>query len=492
VLLTAAACVLLAACGTTASNRQGSASRPSDALAPESAVAADTGSAQQASGSVSGLGTGGSSPDRSESGSSLLPADRLAGSPAADGAASSTQRSARAVAPYKVGLIWSSNAEAALRAIGGKGDLGDWQGDGEAVIRYINAHGGMGGRPLVSRWYDADATLSASENGSKACAQWTEDDHIDGAVSGAPIVDNNAVRTCLAKHSIPAISNEWHVQTRARDFRTSPLWVEPLTLSMESFAKTYADGLAAQGFFKGGRVGILYDEGPDWAAVEQTVLEPELRRLGVTVAAKASYALRDFTQVHSAEPALNEAVLRFRQAGVNRVISFEPWEGWGFFMLAAKNQNYYPTYGLSTQTAWEVAYATGLVPDDEMKDAYYVGWSPVLDVPNPDPAWPRLQLCRNIYRAEGMQFNGPMAEMVALSMCDGLLDLRDVGSVVHGGLTAANFASAREDVSWQSAFMPSMAMSTTRPYGVVSARPARWRMSDTQFVYSGPSRSASS
>jgi hypothetical protein len=256
---------------------------------------------------------------------------------------------------------------------------------------------------------------------------------------------------------------------------------------MESYAKSYVDGLAAQGFFKGGKLGVLYDDGPDWTAVEKGVLERQLAKHGVRVTARASYECRDFTQVSSAEPALNAAVLRFKSAGVNRVISFEPWAGWGFFMIDAKQQHYYPKYGLSSQTAWGPSYATGLAPDDELNGASFVGWSPLLDLSHVPHEWPRLRLCRSIFRDHGVQLRGAIAEAIALSMCDGLLDLAQLGGLTHGALTAETFLRNLDHVRWQSTFMPQISLSRARPDGVISMRPARWDATRLGWVYTGPS-----
>jgi hypothetical protein len=473
--------MLLAGCGTTVPV-QGSAMPDAGVATPGGAVGTGLGGQPRATAATGGRG-GASQTAQTTVGATEGPASAAA-------TETKTTVATRRAAPYKVGLLYSSNAQAALGALGARGDVGDWKAEGDAVVGYINAHGGMGGRRLVAEWYNADATQKSSDIGNAACVAWTQDDHVDGAVPGGSIVDMNSVRSCLAKTSTPAISTEYHVQTRQRGFAENRYWVEPFGIAMESYAKTYVDGLAAQGFFNGAKLGVLYDDGADWTTVERTVLERELSRLHVGVAARASYELRDFSQVGSAEPAIDAAVLQFKSKGVNRVISFEPWVGWGFFMIAANQQKYLPTYGLSSQTAWTASYATGLVPDEEMTNAYYVGWSPVLDLKSPGPQWPRLRLCDAIYQAAGIQRNGALAEAIALSTCDGLLDLAALGDAVGGALTSSTFARAVADVSWQSALVPRMSVSPARPYGITLVRPARWRTSCECFVYTGPAAAA--
>lgn len=392
--------------------------------------------------------------------------------------------------PFRVGALYSSNAQAALGALGAKGSIGDIKAEGDAVVAYVNGHGGVAGRRMVPEWYNGDATQSSTTIASEACTAWTQDDHVDAAVPGGSIVDMNTIRQCLAARNTPAASVEYHVQTRQQNFATSPMWIEPLGLSMESYAKTYAQSLAAQGFFTG-KLGIVYDDGPDWTDVERSVLEPTLTRLGVHIAARASYQLRGFSDVAQSQPDVNNAVLRFKTAGVTRVITFEPWDGWAFFMQAADQQNFHPVYGLSSQAAFAATFATGIVPADQLTNAYFVGWSPVLDESTVSHGWPREQLCDSIYNNAGIHPSGPLATAIALSTCDGLLDMAQLGTAAGGNLGRTTFAHALAGVQWQSALMPSVKLSEQRRYGIVVVRDGRWNGTCQCFNFSGPNRSTS-
>ena len=494
----AVVCALLTACGTTlhsggptagasfgAGGSTGTASDAAGLTVPGAqAPGTGQGSDAQAGSASSRAGFGGAS-------SSQAPAPGGANY----GSAATAPRSVPRGTPFKIGVPYSSSDQAALTALGGKGDIGNLQDEAKAVIAWLNTHGGVGGRPITPVWVDENAAEKSDQIASDVCAAWTQDNHVDAALPGGPNVDMDAVRNCLRNASIPAVSFQWHVQSRQHDLETDPLWVEPLALSMESYAKTYADDLAAQGFFKGGKLGILYDDGPSWTDVEQHVLEPELRRLGVKIVARASYAIRTFSDIAPAEPQLRDYALQFKSEGVDRVISFEPWQGWGFFMIQAHNNDYHPKWGLSSQTDWSVSYATGLVPLDEMVNAYYVGWSPVMDLQDmwqesSGPRWARLRLCDSIYTSSGIKRDGPAAEVFALALCDGLLDVAALGANVHGNLNRATFAQAVDNVAWQSAFLPTMALSNARRYGVTAVRPARWDQTNDVFFYTGPARAA--
>jgi predicted DNA-binding transcriptional regulator AlpA len=180
----------------------------------------------------------------------------------------------------------------------------------------------------------------------------------------------------------------------------------------------------------------------------------------------------------------------FKEKHVDRVISFEPWEGWGFFMLEANRQQFYPRWGLSSQTDWEVVKATGLVPEKEMLGARFVGWSPVMDIqnmwkPTTKPRWSRLRLCDGIYAQAGIRPDGPLAEVFSLALCDGLLDVAALGAREHGVLDRVSFPRAVSAVAWQSSFFPTTRVSVARPDGVIAVRPASWDAAHSRFVYTG-------
>jgi hypothetical protein len=475
---------LIAACGTTVSGSQAGTNDGGSALGGPTAA---TGTAGNTAGSATASLPGGS-------GQGNTVASGIGGATSVTNSSigGSTSTTSASKAPFKVGALYSSNAQAALTALGAKGSIGDVKGEGDAVVAYINAHGGVGGRKMVVKWYDGDATQPAATIAAEACASWTQDDHVDAAAPGGSIVDMNTIRACLAKANTPATSVEYHVQTRAQNFTTSPLWIEPLGLSMESYARSFAEGLAAQGFFRGGRLGIVYDDGPDWSAVERSVLEPTLSRLGVTVVARATYQLRGFSDVAGSESAVNSAVLNFKTNGVTRVITFEPWDGYAFFMQSADRQDFHPTYGLSSQAAFAATYATGLVPADQLTGAYFIGWSPILDDPDRPAGWARERLCLSILDRANLHPDGPLAMAIALSGCDGFLDLADLGKAANGNLNASTFRSSLARVSWQSALLPTVGVTANRPYGVVALRDGRWNAGCGCFVFSGATRPAPS
>jgi ABC-type branched-subunit amino acid transport system substrate-binding protein len=473
------ALLLAAACGTTVS---GVPARSSAQDGLGTGAGADGGTASLPGQSSSAVGGG---PAGTTTGAVAAPTGPTSAPQAAgDVGGSSGAQGKRS--PYLVGVAWSSDSDAALKSLGAQYTLGDVKGAGDAVAAWVNKHGGMGGRPLQLVWYDGSVSDSPSDLAQKSCVYWTQDHHVDAAIPAGSIVDMNVARQCLGKAHVPAVSGETHVQTRAAGFAGSPLWLEPLTFTMEGFALTYADSLARQGFFRGGRLGVVYDDGPEWTSVEKDVFEPELRRLGVQVVDRAGVQIRGAADSGSSQSALSEAVLRFRTSNVDRVVFLEPWDGYAFFMQQAESQKYRPTYGLSSQGAFVATWETGLVPAAQMTGAYYVGWSPLQDLSNLGSGWGRLNLCRTMLRQAGIAPSGRLALDSALIACDGILDLKALADRTQGGLDAGSFLGAVDAVSWEAAMLPTTAVRSSRRYGVTSVRAARWDATCQCFHYTSP------
>jgi hypothetical protein len=476
-LLAAVVLATMTGCGSTVQMRS-----TGDALSGPSELGAGLGSGGPDGGDVTqGGGEPGSSPNSTTRGAGAGGGSSARGPAVRSGSGSAGSRT------FTVGLGYSSDAEAALRAIGASNTLGDVKAAGDAVVRYINGHGGIAGARLVPAWYDASATDSPAAIAEQQCTYWTQDRHIDAAVAGGSVVDMNVLRTCLGKVGVPAVSVQYHVQTLAADLAASDLWVEPYALPLEGLAELYVDGLFRQGYFNGAKLGLLYDDGSEWASTVARVLKPALARRGVTLASEATMRIRGAGDVSSGSASLSGAILKFRSAGVTHVMFFEPWDGYAFFMQQARSQHWYPKYGLTTQTAFQPAFETGIIPADQLAEAILIGWSPVLDTVSLDPQWPRLSLCQRIFKDANLQMDGRLALTVALAGCDGLLVLADLALQSKDTLSRHNFGPALAGLGdrLQVSLMPRARIGATRRYGITEYRPALWNGSCRCFTYSG-------
>lgn len=244
--------LLLSGCGTTVPLSGSASSAQDSSLGTGGELPGGQTPADGAAGTSVGSGADVTAPGHARrapgaSGSTSL-------SPPAGSAVSS---SSLVPAVFKIGMQYSGNANAAMSSIGGSTFKDDRRPENDAVIAWINKHGGIGGRPASPVYNDIDATANPSAESEAACTQWTQDAHVSFAIPRSAVADNDLLRTCLKKAGVPSMVEQTSRTTEA-DLRSSPLWFEPEALSLNAYARTYVEGLARQGFFASGKVGVVY------------------------------------------------------------------------------------------------------------------------------------------------------------------------------------------------------------------------------------------
>lgn len=348
----------------------------------------------------------------------------------------------------KVGLQYSDNGSTALAAAGSSNTaIPDTRPIDKAVIAYVNAQGGVAGRRLVPVFNKVDATASPVQQSAQSCTQWTQDDKVTVALPNSPFEDNANLRTCLGTAGVPALYFNLYASTTVKGFAQQPLWAENISTSLESYAKTYVKGLKAQGFFEGGKVGVVYFDGPDFMATLNNTLLPALRVAGVTPETYGTH-ISGSSDLAAGSSGMQSAVLNFRSKGVNRVLFFEPWVGYFAFMQAAQSQAYHPRYGLTSQESVQVALDLGLVPRAQLDGANLVSWLTIVDVPLARAVLgPRERLCRDIMRKGGVPLYSDQTSYAGqMSICESILRLRDVYMDAPGRLVGSDFARGLEQL----------------------------------------------
>ena len=388
-----AVCALLAGCGTTVPRQRSSppSSATADgtpALGGEPAAPAGTG------GSAAPVG----SPALTDSGSDLVP-------DLDDSAAGRVGPSVRTV---KLGFFISDDASSIYKALGINGashtreeSKAIWQ----AVIDQVNARGGLGGRRIVPSYFfiTSDSGTNASRS-QAACAMFTEDVKVFAVVlDGA---GDLSMAACLAHHHTPAIDvGQTSYPYDDGDLRSlAPYLYLPGRLSMSRFA-TYVDTLAAHGFFaKTSKVGLLRFDLPDQQRIMAHVIEPALRRHGLTLTTDFAFTPVEGTaDLPRAADESSAAVLQMRTRGVDRVLFLGSGLSLPYvFPTVAESQQYRPRYGITTDDGPE--FMAGNAPAAQLTGAMAVGWEPQYDVTDsdavlaPDPTW---RGCAHVLRRAG-------------------------------------------------------------------------------------------
>jgi ABC-type branched-subunit amino acid transport system substrate-binding protein len=360
----------------------------------------------------------------------------------------------------------------------------------QAVADAINAAGGIGGRKLVLRLFKDDPTDSRPLDAhlQAGCSFFA-----DGARPAAVINTSDRALTapCLASKGLTLITNGPTTASSAAFSRYPDTLFAPGSLAMDRFAAPYVQALQGAGFFgNGARVGIVHWSDPEFD-VATSALRDELGRAGVKIVADGNVPfVRSAADAGAAVSRVASVIVRFRLAGVNRVVSVDQSGSlMTIFMLAAEPQGYRPLYGLSTLNAPMSLLAS--VNPRQLRGAVGIGWMPLVDVPaGPDDDIPPVRAqCAAIYRRAGIAVGdrSPYGQFSAYSFCDSLMILRRV--LAHGRSTSqASMRAGLESLGggYTSALDFASRLDASRHDGAAGYRLLRFDSGCTCFRYDGP------
>ncbi|MGH2806760.1 MAG: hypothetical protein ACRDKT_05735 [Actinomycetota bacterium] len=330
----------------------------------------------------------------------------------------------------KIGIGYAEDTGEANQALGAAGaSQAGWERAHNAMIDYINANGGIGGRKVVPVFHRLQTVTSEpiDQQDQEACAHWTEDDPV--------FISNGAWRTengiaCLEKAGTVVMTSNGLRYKSGSFFEKYPHYVEFDGIDNDDHSTLYADSMAKLKFFSNdAKLGILSFDDPEYAGPVQNTLIPRLDQLGVEVTDVAFVKRADNTN-ESGEMVsqINNAVVRFKGEGITHVMFLDQGANLAFFfMQGAERQQYRPRYGLTTGSGGTTMADLLRSGGDEdaraqLHGAVAVGWFPTIDVRSDDlPAWatPASQEeCYKIMRKGGVNMDSANARAQALSVCD--------------------------------------------------------------------------
>ena len=364
---------------------------------------------------------------------------------------------------------------------------GDTKTATAARIADLNKHGGILGRKVEAHYHQVDINSSPGEYQQAACAAFTQDHKVQYVVD---IGLGSTFLTCLTKAGVGIISTSNAQLTRA-GYRHFPGFVQPDAMALDRISETQASQFLAMGLFgdvKLARVGILYFDKAEFIAAEQ-VLERELAKRGITVAARQALhyvaSTNDVPQTASED---SSAVLKFRSAGVTHVLAVEE-NAWltGGFGIAAASQSYYPRYGFTSNEP--LGNIAANVPARELRDALFIGWDPVYDVPDTRELTPAAKTCLRFFGHTAQDTPNQRAALV--SACESVEFLRaalTAASSTNGAQSLV--AGATRLTGFASGFTFRVGITPDERDGVTTLRPGRFDDTCSCFQYTGPERRA--
>lgn len=412
--------------GTGTGSGTGAAGVPGG-VAPSGAASLSVGNAGSGAGGAGGTEAGGSSGGGGSAGASSLVSNAGSG----PGVTPTTIYVAGAYDP---------DAAAADSALGAaNANPGNTKAEEEAVVSYINSHGGVDGRKLSIVWYQASVQNDSTTTDQQSCQTWTQDHKVFILAAGTPIWDQ-----CTANEHAVALDTGAITEETTQMNQRYPADIDLTGPTIDHSMSITINGLKRQGYFaRGAKIGMVTWDDPYFHYGIAAGAQPALARAGISpssvpvqyITAPASYG-----DLGATSSSVQSAVLKFRTEGINHVILFDGPTGVNSsgilfleWMQQANSQMYYPKYGLNSTSGFTTLGSD--VPSKELVGSIGVGWDPLLDESSTDYGKqnldPQGQLCMRIMAAAGQSESGNNAVALQTAFCDEMFFLQKVLAGLH-------------------------------------------------------------
>jgi hypothetical protein len=352
--------------------------------------------------------------------------------------------------------VYCSSCAAGNEALGAAdASSGDIRAEINAVVRYINAHGGVARRRLVPIWFDASIYQPADTTMQEMCAAWTQDSKVFIAqTSGFPILNE-----CVAKAGMVGIDTGAVDEGTSAVHKQFPASIDVTGPTIDRAMTVTIDGLNRQRYFDKGKLGIVTWDDPYYRWSIAHAAQPALARIGRRgVPVEYVPGPQQYSDMAATSAAVSSAVLRFRQQGIDHVVILDGVIGvcgggclvleW---MQQANSQRYTPRYGLNSTSGLSGSAPT--FPAEQMIGSVGVGWIPTYDLTAADYPASKLpalgKLCLRIMRDAGIDTSDIHTQ---LAVCDQLFFVQQVLGKISGPLNQATALAAINAVG--SSFLP--------------------------------------
>src|SRR3954447_24621689 len=340
-----------------------------------------------------------------------------------------------------IGAVYDPDAAAADSAIGAAGaNPGDVKAETEAVVRYVNSHGGVAHRKLNPIWYKESTSDSAATTEQRMCSTWTQDNKVFVFEAGEPLLDQ-----CTADAHGVAVDAGRLIEETTPQNRKYPAVVNISSFNIDHSMAVTVNGLAKQGYFNNGaKVGIVTWDDAYYRYGISAGANPALARLGLkNVPVQYVAVPQSYGDLGATSSSAGSAVLKFRTMGIDHVIVLDGPAGvasgailWIEWSRQADSQQFYPRHGLNSTSGFNALASA--IPQKEMENSIGVGWFPSLEETSSDwaktPLSSNAKLCLQIMKDAGQQESGANAQAIQFGICDKLFLLKQLFDPITGPL----------------------------------------------------------
>lgn len=350
--------------------------------------------------------------------------------------------------------VSSDDSAAVLSAFGVAGleDLGDPKAQFNAVLKDINAHGGIAGRKVVAVFHGYDTTEiinNPSGAAQKACADMNEDHKIVAMLG--PGVTNDTAKSCFTKAGIPMLvpaGLENPPAFRASTYNRYPGYIGIGGMNGDRFFGTAVERMHGSGFFEKWNTGSGKPGGTQPVKIGALVLDnasgtetlATYNRALAKFGMKVSEVTRLPEDVSSAIAVGTSAVLRYRSAGITHVLGITiP------FASTAQQQGYHPRYFVNV--AFQVVAQSS--SEKQLNGAMTFGYQPMFDTDvqhYPGDPNANTTKCVNVMKASGQPPTNNQMKLSMVTTCDMLYTLKAAVDSTGGDLSTAGIIRGYESL----------------------------------------------
>lgn len=450
------------ACGSTVAN-VGATSR-----SPLTSGALGVSTANPATSSDAGDLTGTHSQSTSSSGSLTV----SAGTGDSSTVGISSVPGATSAAPFAIGITattvsvgipYINDQDKANAAVGASGiTTGNVRADFQAAIDGVNERGGVAGRKLIGVFLGQSATSgkTVAQLEQEQCAYFTQDHKVFAVYNYAGAV----ISTCMERAGGVVLDSGTIIYADKATLAQFPHYFVTSAPSQDRMMADLVTVLNRNHYFDGwdaatgsalatskAHVGVLTLDDPNWNRPLASKLLPGLARIGHPVAKNDIVVItapKSYGDGGALTAAIAASVIKFRGNGVTHVILLDTGgQGLGFFAPAANSQGYRPRLGLTSGSAIQTIYDSGLASNSSLAGAVGLSWLPTIDVPAAKARkleTAKATACIKLLKAKtGQTYNSANEYGIALIAC-GFIDLLAHGLSLAKLPTRDSFSTAIE------------------------------------------------
>jgi hypothetical protein len=248
----------------------------------------------------------------------------------------------------------------------------------QKVFAYLNAHGGLNGHKINAVYRKLNGNASNYDTEAQAACSYLVEDHKVQIVLTLDLQILSFTKCLQDHHVAQMIASPQSLPEQALTALRG--YLSPQGLSGEREARAVFSALS-ESSSKKDKLGVLTESCPQDANLNASL--PALgKEYGISYTGVQLSCYNGVGGLGQATSEIQAAVLRFRNAGVQRVFAIVFSEGTTLTLFdnSANNQGYHPHYVVTSNANPYTNTASGSFDSTFLTDVFGVGWAPNIDL----------------------------------------------------------------------------------------------------------------